>query len=398
MIIDTHGHMIPPDLLNTIRKEGGKLSALRIVEDPAGLSLAFGNSKPSRPIMKGLSDLTGRLAWMDKQGIDKQVNGGWPDWFGSDMPADQGERWCRLMNEGLLSAARAEPRFVPLATLPMQDGARAGAVLKEAMAAGFRGAMISTLPRGIGSVLDAPDLDPFWQAADDTGAVIHIHPAFDAGESRVHDYGLANGVGRVEGAGRDGMIALEAPHHERQATRGDRHEHFGVLVAGDVTAHGNPRYGDNGVADPANAVGEAVIVDAALAGVEGRMNVDHRAGLVGGFPERVKVRRVEHAADTARQRRDHRAAEARRHGGLEHRGSAGAILHRQRRERHELRLGLGGGEQSVFDYPAPGLTFRRRQIVAEPVGPTAVHLLVDALLLHPGQPSRDVAQPFHDRP
>src|SRR5437773_2051738 len=157
MIIDTHGHMIPPDLLATIRKEGGKLSALRIVEDPAGLSLAFGNSKPSRPIMKGLSDLTGRLAWMDKQGIDKQVNGGWPDWFGSDLPPDQGERWCRLMNEGILSAARAEPRLVPLATLPMQDGARAGAVLKEAMAAGFRGAMISTLPRGIGSVLAAPD-------------------------------------------------------------------------------------------------------------------------------------------------------------------------------------------------------------------------------------------------
>jgi aminocarboxymuconate-semialdehyde decarboxylase len=82
----------------------------------------------------------------------------------------------------------------------MQDGARAGAVLKSAMAAGFRGAMISTLPRGIGSVLDAPDLDPFWKAADDTGAVIHIHPAFDAGESRVHDYGLANGVGRVSDA------------------------------------------------------------------------------------------------------------------------------------------------------------------------------------------------------
>src|SRR6478736_6571474 len=153
--------MIPPDLLNTIRKEGGKLSALRIVEDPAGLSLAFGNSKPSRPIMKGLSDLTGRLAWMDKQGIDKQVNGGWPDWFGSDLPPDQGERWCRLMNEGILSATRAEPRLIPLATLPMQDGARAG-------------------------------------------AVIHIHPAFDAGESRVHDYGLANGVGRVS----DAIVAI----------------------------------------------------------------------------------------------------------------------------------------------------------------------------------------------
>jgi aminocarboxymuconate-semialdehyde decarboxylase len=166
--------------------------------------LAFGNSKPSRPIMKGLSDLTGRLAWMQKQGIDKQVNGGWPDWFGCELPAAEGEAWCKLINEGLLSACKAEPRLVPLAVLPMQDGARAGSVLKAAMTAGFRGAMISTLPRGIGSVLDAPDLDPFWKAADDTGAVIHIHPAFDAGESRVHDYGLANGVGRVS----DAVVAI----------------------------------------------------------------------------------------------------------------------------------------------------------------------------------------------
>ena len=64
MIIDTHGHMIPPELLATIRKEGPRLPALRIVEDPAGLALAFGGGKPSRPIMKGLSDLIGRLAWM----------------------------------------------------------------------------------------------------------------------------------------------------------------------------------------------------------------------------------------------------------------------------------------------------------------------------------------------
>ena len=84
--------------------------------------------------------------------------------------------------------------------MPLQDGARAAVILKQALAAGFRGAMISTLPRGIGSVLDAPDLDPFWKAADETGALIHIHPSFDAGDSRVNDYGLPNGVGRVSDA------------------------------------------------------------------------------------------------------------------------------------------------------------------------------------------------------
>jgi aminocarboxymuconate-semialdehyde decarboxylase len=200
MIIDVHGHLVPPDLLTAIRKESGRFRSLRLIEDGASLAIAFAGGKPSRPIMKGLSDVAGRLAWMDKQGIDRHVVGGWPDWFGYELPAAEGEAWCRLFNDAQLAAAKAERRFVPLASVPLQDGARAGAVLKAALAAGFPGAMISTLPRGIGSVLDAADLDPFWAAADETGAVIHIHPSYDAGDTRVNDYGLANAVGRISDA------------------------------------------------------------------------------------------------------------------------------------------------------------------------------------------------------
>jgi aminocarboxymuconate-semialdehyde decarboxylase len=204
MIIDTHGHLVPPDLLAAIGKERARFPSLRLIEDGPSLALAFAGGKPSRPIMKGLSDMPGRLAWMATQDIDRQVVGSWPDWFGCELPAAEGEAWCRLINDAQLAAAKAEPRFVPLASVPLQDGARAAAVLKAAIAAGFPGAMIGTLPRGIGSVLDAPDLDPFWAAADATGAVIHIHPAFDAGDVRVNDYGLANGVGRVT----DAIVAL----------------------------------------------------------------------------------------------------------------------------------------------------------------------------------------------
>jgi len=200
MIIDVHGHLVPPDLLAAIRKESRRFPSLRLIEDGASLAVAFAGGKPSRPIMKGLGDVVGRLAWMDKQGIDHHVIGGWPDWFGYELPAAEGEAWCRLFNDAQLAAAKAERRFVPLASVPLQDGARAGAVLKAALAAGFPGAMISTLPRGIGSVLDAADLDPFWAAADETGAVIHIHPSYDAGDTRVNDYGLANAVGRISDA------------------------------------------------------------------------------------------------------------------------------------------------------------------------------------------------------
>jgi aminocarboxymuconate-semialdehyde decarboxylase len=211
MIIDVHGHLVPPDLLAAIRKESGRFRSLRLIEDGTSLAIAFAGGKPSRPIMKGLSDVAARLAWMDKQGIDRHVVGGWPDWFGYELPAAEGEAWCRLFNDAQLAAAKAERRFVPLASVPLQDGARAGAVLKAALAAGFPGAMISTLPRGIGSVLDAADLDPFWAAAEETGAVIHIHPSYDAGDTRVNDYGLANAVGRIS----DAIVAGGAPPRER---------------------------------------------------------------------------------------------------------------------------------------------------------------------------------------
>jgi aminocarboxymuconate-semialdehyde decarboxylase len=215
MIIDVHGHLVPPDLVAQIRRDHGRFPSLRLIEQGESVALAFAGGKPSRPIMKGLSDVAGRVAWMGREGIDRQVNGSWPDWFGYELPGAEGEAWCRMFNEAQLSAAKAEPRFVPLAVVPMQDGARAAAVLKSAVAAGFPGAMISTLPRGIGSVLDAADLDPFWAAADETGAVIHIHPSYDAGDSRVNDFGLANGVGRVT----DAIVAVARLLCSGHATR-----------------------------------------------------------------------------------------------------------------------------------------------------------------------------------
>ena len=99
MIIDVHGHLVPSDLLAAIRKERARFPSLRLIEDGGSLALAFAGGKPSRPIMKGLSDVAGRLAWMGKQGIDRQVVGSWPDWFGYELPAAEGEAWCRLIND-----------------------------------------------------------------------------------------------------------------------------------------------------------------------------------------------------------------------------------------------------------------------------------------------------------
>ena len=200
MIVDCHAHLVPPELLAEIRKQKARFPSVHQIEHGGSLALAFAGGKPTRPVSKPLSDIPGRVAWMQKQGIDKQVVGGWVDMFGYELPGAEGEAWSRLANDALLAAATAEPRFVPLATVPLGDGARAAAILKDAMAAGFAGVMIGTLPRGVGSTLDHVDLEPFWKTADDTGALVHIHPSFDAGDVRVNDFGLANGLGRITDA------------------------------------------------------------------------------------------------------------------------------------------------------------------------------------------------------
>jgi aminocarboxymuconate-semialdehyde decarboxylase len=200
MIIDCHAHLVPPELLAAIRIDAAKFPHARLIDDGGSLAFSFAGAKPTRPVSKPLSDIAARVAWMAKQGIDKQVVGGWVDMFGYELPGAEGEAWSRLTNDCLMAAAKAEPRFVPLATVPLGDGARAASVLKAAIGAGFAGVMIGTLPRGVGSTLDHADLDTFWQAADETGALIHIHPSFDAGDVRVNDFGLANGLGRITDA------------------------------------------------------------------------------------------------------------------------------------------------------------------------------------------------------
>ncbi len=93
-------------------------------------------SRPGR-CRRPLATSPARLAWMDKRGIDRQVCGGWVDSFGYELPAAEGEAWSRLLNDAVLAATKAQPRFIPLATVPLQDGARAAAVLKAAMADGL---------------------------------------------------------------------------------------------------------------------------------------------------------------------------------------------------------------------------------------------------------------------
>jgi aminocarboxymuconate-semialdehyde decarboxylase len=90
MIIDSHAHLVPPDLLATIRKDQARFPSVRVIEDGASVAFAFAGGNPTRPVSKPLGDLTARITWMNQQGIDRQVVGGWVDMFGYELPAKPG--------------------------------------------------------------------------------------------------------------------------------------------------------------------------------------------------------------------------------------------------------------------------------------------------------------------
>lgn len=68
-------------------------------------------------------------------------------------------------------------RFQAFVTLPMQTGAGAAQELRRCMAKpGVVGAVVSGSPQP-GKFLDEEEYEPLWQAAEETGAYLYIHPA-----------------------------------------------------------------------------------------------------------------------------------------------------------------------------------------------------------------------------
>ncbi len=197
MIIDVHAHFTPNLLFERFDANAARFPGVALLRDGKGKRLAFAGREPTRPIALKLSDLADRRAWMDKNGIDHQLIGGWLDSFGYELPANQGLAWSRYMNDCMWEALREEPRFTALATVPLQDGKLAAEVLGEALERGFGGVMIGTLTKGASGVLDDPALDPFWEAASKLGAAIYLHPMVICGEPRVADYDLVNAIGRL---------------------------------------------------------------------------------------------------------------------------------------------------------------------------------------------------------
>jgi len=208
LTVDVHAHAVPAGLIGDLAAGRVRFPHVAVERHGQGHALSFCGGPPTRPVAAGLTDAGLRGAWLTKQRIDRQVVGGWLDIFGYELPPDEGADWAAALTEGLTALAADDPRLIALGTVPLQDPARAAAAVAGLTGMtgltglpGLPGVMIAT--RAGGRELDDPALTPFWEAADAAGAVVYLHPAF-AGSPRYADFGLVNGLARVE----DGTVTL----------------------------------------------------------------------------------------------------------------------------------------------------------------------------------------------
>jgi len=193
VIVDVHAHYLPKLLLERFNAARAAFPGVELLRDDQGARFRFPGTEATRPVAPRLSDLADRKKWMQDNGIDHQLVGGWMDVYGYELPPQEGLAWSRYSNACMKDALADEKRFTPLATVPLQDGRLAAQVLDESMAGGFGGAMIGTLTQG---ALDQPLLDPFWETASRLQAGIFLHPMFP-GDPRLDSFELQNAIGRI---------------------------------------------------------------------------------------------------------------------------------------------------------------------------------------------------------
>ncbi len=172
--IDTHSHIVPPNLVDEARKSGRSLG-VTVEDTDRGAALQFEGLVPLRPL-GGLARLEPRLEWMDKQGLGLQILASWLDIQGYTLPTENAATWARLFNEHLAQVVQSHRgRFQALATVPIQDGTLAARELEYAVTElGMLGTMLATDP--VDQDLAKESFEPLWAAAEELEVPVVLHP------------------------------------------------------------------------------------------------------------------------------------------------------------------------------------------------------------------------------
>ena len=189
-IIDFHNHYYPPAYLDALRSGG---SAVEVTIDGDGNPRIYypGDYNICVPAHR---DIEYRERVLAEHGVDTQVLTLTTPGTHAEAPATA-VRFAALVNDAFASIARTgRGRFTALATLPLNDPAASVKELERACRdLGFRGAMLFSNVNGGG--LNDQRFWPLYEAANDLGAVLYIHPTHPVGVEAMTDFWLMPLVG-----------------------------------------------------------------------------------------------------------------------------------------------------------------------------------------------------------
>ena len=189
MTFDVHAHVIVPEIT------GDEPWRPKVFRDEAGGQVVEMGGKQVRAAVQEFVDIDGILSAQDEAGVDRLLLCPWVPLLYYDAEPEEGLRRARIQNDALSALVRAHPdRVAALGAAPLQDPELAAEELRRIMGDGvLRGVELAASVRGV--FLGDDRFEPFWQAAEDTGALVFIHPTTRGFDSPAfQDYYLWNTV------------------------------------------------------------------------------------------------------------------------------------------------------------------------------------------------------------
>ncbi|MGC0343260.1 amidohydrolase family protein [Streptomyces sp. SLBN-8D4] len=193
--IDVHAHLLLPEVEEAVAGHPGLAEARALDARRNGPAALAVNGPMVGARVPKLTDAAVRLTAMDAQGVDIQLVSPSPSHYHYWAEPQLAEKVCRLANEGTAAhCAKAPDRLHGLGLVPLQHPDLAVGLLDHAMDQGLKGVEISS--HAPGHELSDPAYGVFWSRAEETGALVFLHPFGCTLDERLDHWYLSNTVGQ----------------------------------------------------------------------------------------------------------------------------------------------------------------------------------------------------------
>ena len=191
MIIDTHAHIIVPEIL----REANPVEEWRPrVVWENGKQFVEYNGKRIGSATREFVDVKKILGEMDKSHVGAVLLCPWVSLVRYESEASESLGSCQVQNDALSLLSKKYPdRVAALGIVPLQDVTLAIRELERLIKSGLKGVEIGTHINGVypGDV----SFRPFWEACESLGAFVFIHPVEGGGRAELRDYYMWNVIG-----------------------------------------------------------------------------------------------------------------------------------------------------------------------------------------------------------